>query len=62
MSKDIDALIKVGKEMGAGAVKAIARDKDGIPLRIICVYFESDELEKFLNDLEALEEKYGLGT
>ena len=61
MSKDIDALIKAGKEMNAGAVKAIARKKDGTPIRIVCVYFESDELEEFLVALEMLEEEFGLG-
>ena len=55
-------LIEVGKEVGAVAVKSIARNKDGVPTRIVCVYFESDELEMFLDDLEYLEEKYGMGV
>jgi transcriptional regulator NrdR family protein len=63
VTNDIETLIKMGIETNAGAVKAVIRKKkDGTPLRIVCVYFEFDELEKFLDDLETLEEKYGLGT
>jgi hypothetical protein len=63
MGKDIDALIKVGKETDAGAVKSIARKTDGTILRIVCVYFESDDLnEEFLIALEQLEAEFGFGT
>jgi len=54
MCKDIEAMIKLGKETNAGAVKSIAKKKDGTPIRVICVYFECDELDD-------LEEKHGFG-
>lgn len=63
MDKDIDALVKVGKEMDAGAVKSIVRKTDGTILRIVCVYFESDGLDdEFLVALEQLEEEFGFGV
>ena len=61
MSKQIDALIKIGLETNAGSVRQVISKKDGTPLRAICVYLEEDGLESFLNDLDALEKKHGYG-
>jgi len=57
----LDEMVKLGKEMDAGSLKSISRKGDGTPLLAICIYYESDELDAFLKDLEKLEEKYGYG-
>ena len=60
----METLIALGKEMNAGAVKSVARRPDGTILRIICVYFETEDpkdLAFFLDDLEYLESEYGMG-
>ena len=62
MSKDIDALIKIGLETNAGSVRQVIKRKDGTPLRAVCVYLEEEGLEAFLRDLDTLEEKHGLGV
>jgi hypothetical protein len=60
---NIEAMIKEAIEMDAGSTKIIIRRKsDDFPLRIIAVYFESDELDMFLEDLEQLEATYGFGV
>ena len=58
----IHELIPMGRKMDAGSVKSISRKKkDGTPILAVCVYYECDELEEFLIDLEKLEEKHGYG-
>ena len=60
---NIAAMIEDAREMGAGSTKIIVtRKSDNFPVRIIAVYFESDELDMFLEDLEQLEATYGLGV
>ena len=62
MSKEIDALIKIGIETNAGAVRQVIKRKDGTHLRAICVYLDEEGLEDFLRDLDALEEKHVMGA
>lgn len=62
MSKEIDDLIKLGLETNAGSVRMIIRGKDGRPLRAVCVYLVEEGLGAFLQDLDTLEEKHGLGV
>ena len=58
-----EGVVKEAIEMKAGSVKMIIkRIKDGFPLRVVTVYFESDNLDMFLIDLDALEKEYGLGV
>jgi hypothetical protein len=60
---NIAAMIEDAREMGAQSTMIVIRRKsDNFPLRIIAVYFESDELDMFLEDLEQLEATYGFGV
>ena len=62
MDNSVASLIKVMQETDAGSGRMVTTKKDKNPCLAICVYFESDELADFLEDLDKLEEKYGLGV
>lgn len=63
MDNSVTGLIKVMQKTNAGSGRMVTTKKDSKnPCLAICVYFESDELADFLEDLDKLEEKYGMGV